>query len=300
MNIMKKAFVLVLILCMLEGMTVTMNHQKTLAMKKTEPLSTWLWDTSVLAADAAELLTFMEQNQVTDVFVQINKTIPARVYKNFIKKASSKGINVHALDGAPNWVSNQGLMLERSFFSWVNQYQLKALPEEQFSGIHLDVEPYLYSGWTSQYAKTVFAYQSLLIDSKQSAQALGLPLTVDIPFWFDEKSYSNKYGKGKLSDWVIANTDSITIMAYRDGALGPNGIIEAVKNEMNDAALQNKKVSIGIETVKSSEGNYVSFYEEGQSYLAEQLGMIEARYQNLSSFNGFSVHSIHSWMNMKP
>lgn len=69
---------------------------------------------------------------------------------------------------------------------------------------------------------------------------------------------------------------------------------------MNDAALQNKKISIGIETVKSSEGDDVSFYEEGQSYLIEQLGIVQSRYQNLASFNGFSVHSIHSWMNMKP
>ncbi|HEY9578067.1 MAG TPA: hypothetical protein VIR64_10370 [Pseudobacillus sp.] len=134
----------------------------------------------------------------------------------------------------------------------------------------------------------------------QSSQRLGLPLAVDIPFWFDEKSYSNTLGKGRLSEWVIANMDFVTIMAYRDTAAGQNGIIEHVRNEMNFAAAKNKKVSIGVETISSAEADFVSFYEEGEMYMWEQLDSTRSYYKQLSSFNGFAIHSLHGWMKLQP
>jgi hypothetical protein len=299
MKRVKKVLMLTVIACMLQGTGLAAAYQKTEAAEMKAGHSTWLWETNTIVRNGDKLLAFMEQNDVAHIFLQINKNIPRQTYQDFIKKAGRKGMAVYALDGAPNWVSNQGQKSARSFVSWVANYQAQVSEGEKFAGIHLDVEPYLYEGWNSQYAKTILAYQSLLVNAKASSEALHLPLTADIPFWFDEKSYNNRYGKGKLSDWVIANTDSVTIMAYRDGAEGANGIIELVKNEMNYAALQNKNVTIGVETVQSLEGDFVSFHEEGSSYMMDQLEIVQSSYQNVSSFHGFAIHSIHGWMAMK-
>ncbi|WP_077247335.1 hypothetical protein [Pseudobacillus wudalianchiensis] len=296
MGKVRKMFLLMVVLLM----AFLMVNDRAAASEGSGPRSTWLWDTQQIVTNKDQLLTFMQEHQVSQVYLQINGSISIDRYKEFIKQARLKGIQVHALDGAPSWVSSQGLSQQRSFFSWVTNYQSKALPEEQFTGIHLDVEPYLYAGWNSQYKKTVLAYQTLLLEARQSSQRLGLPLAVDIPFWFDGQSYSNTLGKGKLSEWVISNTDAITIMAYRDTAAGANGIIELVRNEMNDAALKHKKVSIGVETTPSAEASFVSFYEEGESYMWEQLNSTRSYYEQLSSFNGFSIHSLHGWMALKP
>ncbi|GLY11866.1 MULTISPECIES: amidase [Bacillaceae] len=288
---------LLIVMAFMAGSAVfLMTSDRAAANEVTEPRSTWLWDTQEIVTSKDKLLAFMQDRQVGRVYLQIDQSISTEHYKEFIKQAAAKGIQVHALDGAPSWVSSKGLAQQRSFFSWVTNYQVKALPEEKFKGIHLDVEPYLYEGWNSQYKKTVLAYQTLLIEAHQSAQRLGLPLAVDIPFWFDEKNYSNTLGKGKLSEWVIANTDAITIMAYRDTAGSPNGIMELVRNEMNNAAAKNKKVSVGVETVPSTEADFVSFSEEGETYMWEQLAIVKSYYGNLSSFEGFSIHSLQSWM----
>lgn len=85
-------------------------------------------------------------------------------------------------------------------------------------------------------------------------------------------------------------------MAYRDTAGSPNGIMELVRNEMNNAAAKNKKVSVGVETVPSTEADFVSFSEEGETYMWEQLAIVKSYYGNLSSFEGFSIHSLQSWM----
>ncbi|WP_203362051.1 amidase [Bacillus sp. REN10] len=266
-----------------------------------QPLSkaTWLWHTKEIVSNKESLLNFMQQNQVTDVYLQINKDISASAYKAFIKQASAKHIKVHALDGAPSWVSSNGVVYQERFFTWLNNYQLHALPEERFSGVHLDVEPYLYKGWKKQYQQTVRSYQSLLIQANQFAQQLGVPLAVDIPFWFDKRFYDNQFGTGKLSDWVITHVNSVTIMAYRDQALGSNGIIKLVQDEINYAASVNKRVSIGVETLPSKEGEFISFYEEGKEYMWEQLQIVQSSYKHFSSFGGFSIHSLQGWMNLK-
>lgn len=261
-------------------------------------LSTWLWDTATIQSKGNEILSFLEKHQVNQVFLQVNNKIPSTGYKAFIAKATSKNIKVHALDGAPDWVGSKGETHVKSFFDWVKAYQKQALPNERFAGIHLDVEPYLHSSWNANYSKAVISYQTLLTNAKKYSQELTLPLGADIPFWFDEKTYNNKLGKGDLASWVIRTVDYVSIMAYRDQATGPNGIIELAKNEVLFATSLGKPVIIGVETGKSEEANYVSFYEEGQTYMFQQLEKVRATYStpNVS----FAIHYLHSWMAMKP
>lgn len=264
------------------------------------PVSTWLWNTDDIAVKPDSILAFLEQNQVKDVYLQVNQGLPNNVYQNFIGKAYEKGIRVHALDGSPDWVSPDGSRIMDNFFKWVQSYQQSSLSRQKFSGIHLDIEPYLYRGWDSQYKKTVLAYQQIVQTSLVRSRQLNLPLGVDIPFWFDEKQYSNSFGKGSLAAWVIRTTDYATIMAYRDKADGANGINEIIKNEIQLAQGLQKKAIIGVETGRSEEAGFVSFYEEGQSYMAGQLGLVAAKYKSFSSAGGFAIHYLDSWMNMKP
>ncbi|MFP3471655.1 hypothetical protein R0J90_16555, partial [Micrococcus sp. SIMBA_144] len=82
------------------------------------------------------------------------------------------------------------------------------------------------------YGKTVLNYQKMVNIAVDRSNSLQLPLGMDIPFWFDEKTYNNEFGNGNLAQWVIGQTEEVGIMAYRDLAIGENGIIELVRNEM--------------------------------------------------------------------
>ncbi len=259
--------------------------------------ATWLWNPWMIYSDEAGTLAFLESKDVNKVYVQIDADIPAGVYESFIEKAGVLGMAIYALDGAPDWVAPKGFTQQDRLMSWLSVYQKGASPAQKFTGVHLDVEPYLYSGWNTNRDTTVKAYQALLTKANSSTAALNLPLEADLPFWFDEISYKNTYGKGILAEWVIANTHSVTLMAYRDSA---EMINELVKNEIAYGEKYGKKVVIGVETDQTDEGDALSFYEEGEAFMNNELAAVSAHHSASKGFGGIAIHHVDSWKTMAP
>lgn len=256
--------------------------------------ATWLWNPWLLVQQQDIVLAFLEQKQRTDLYLQVDEEVPADVYRSFIRGAAAKGIHVYALDGAPNWIEHPEELAR--FFRFVADYNGSVSEEEKFSGVHLDIEPYLHAHWTKQQPTAIAAYQSLLLQAKEQAASLSLPLEVDVPFWYDDVFYHNAYGQGRLADWVIAQTDRVTVMAYRDTAAA---IIDVVKHEMNIATQYGKQVVIGVETAPTTEGDNVSFFDEGEAYMNKELAVVQAHYHRTPSFAGIAVHHVEAWGKMK-
>ena len=61
-----------------------------------------------------------------------------------------------------------------------------------------------------------------------------------------------------------------------------------------------KKVVVGVETLKSEEGNLVSFSEEGEAYMDRQLNKVQKHFSKKKSFKGTAIHHLESWMEMRP
>jgi hypothetical protein len=259
--------------------------------------ATWLWNPWMIVKDESGTIAFLEAKNVNKVYLQIDRDIPLSVYRSFIEKTTAKGIKIYALDGAPGWVAPDGSKSMDQLMNWLKTYQKGSSSVQKFAGVHLDVEPYLYSGWSANQAATVKTYQSLLMKAKSNAATLALPLEADIPFWFDEVSYKNTYGKGILAEWVIANTNSVTVMAYRDTA---PMIIDIVKNESALAGKYNKQLVIGVETGKTSEGDILSFYEEGEAYMNQELVKVQNNYAGTPGYGGTAIHDVASWQTMNP
>ena len=259
--------------------------------------ATWLWNPWMFVEDEAAVLAFLETKDVNKVYVQIDRDIPKNTYRSFVTQAHARGIAVFALDGAPSWVAPKGFTNQNQLMNWLGNYQNGSLAQARFDGIHLDVEPYLYSGWNSNRAATVKSYQSLLQRAATSSAQLNLPLEADMPFWFDEIPYKNTFGKGLLAEWVIANTDGVTLMAYRDSA---PMIIEIVKNEITMAERYGKKIVVGVETGTTDEGSIITFAEEGEAYMNQQLDKVENHYSSSPAYEGAAIHHVGSWMTMAP
>lgn len=122
-------------------------------------------DTAMLIEDEAGVLNFLEEKYIFKVYLQINYDITYSTYRSFIEKATARGIKVYALDGASSWVSAKGYKELDQFMDWLKSYNSKATTSERFVGIHLDVEPYLNTGWERNQAK-----QSKLIKQYSSKQ----------------------------------------------------------------------------------------------------------------------------------
>lgn len=259
--------------------------------------ATWLWNPWMIVSDETGTINMLKSKQVNKVYMQIDRDIPMKVYRSFIEKAFAKGIRIYALDGSAEWVAPKGYISQNQLMNWLGKYQSGSTSAQKFAGVHLDVEPYLYSGWRTNQAETIKSYQSLLMKAKSSTAALNLPLEVDMPFWFDEISYKNTYGKGLLAEWVIAKTNGVTVMAYRDSA---SMIIDIVKNEIAFAQKYKKSIIVGVETGDTEEGDSISFFEEGESYMNRQLIAVKNHYTGVAALKGIAVHHVGSWMTLKP
>ncbi|AST07079.1 amidase [Anoxybacillus flavithermus] len=250
--------------------------------------ATWLWNPWLFVKDENLVLSFLQEKQVSDVYVQIDEEVSIDTYRQFIRRATEKGIRVYALDGAPNWIEHPE-ELER-FFRWIDKYENAADVNEKFFGVHLDIEPYLHTWWRTNEQGAIASYQTVLQRGHELAKERTLRLEVDMPFWFDEVSY----GSTNLAEWVIANTDGVTMMAYRDQA---RDIIDIVKKEMQIARKYGKQIVVGIETGQVDEGDNVSFFEEDEAYMNKQLAIVQRHYGRTKSFSGIAVHHLEQWMN---
>lgn len=259
--------------------------------------ATWLWNPWMFVQDEAGTLAFLESKNVNKVYVQIDRDIPKAEYRSFVEQATARGMEIYALDGAPAWAAPKGDRYQDQLMAWLTDYQKNAAAAAQFSGVHLDVEPYLYSGWNKKRAATIKSYQTLIQKAQASTATLALPLEVDMPFWFDEITYKNTFGSGLLAEWIIANTNSVTIMAYRDSA---PMIIDIVKNEMAMAQKHGTGIVVGVETGVTAEGSIITFAEEGEAYMNEELEKVAAHYTGSPSYKGIAIHHVGSWLTLKP
>jgi len=260
--------------------------------------STWLWDTSEIVTNPDSIIQQLVDNNVKFLFLQVNDTIDINYYRSFISKATINMISVYALDGEANWVSDEGSPLQQDYINWLIEYQQSALTNEKFKGIHLDVEPYENENdWYDN--RIIENYQNFIVKFRNHAIDLDLEFGIDIPFWFYKVKYNTKYGHGNLAKWLCKNVKSMTIMAYRDTASGSDGIIGICAAEMRLFNKYNVKGNIAVETGALEDGNeFVTFYEENQAYMYQQLDLVYEIYKDNPAFNGIAIHYFDSWMSM--
>jgi len=294
MKLFKKSLIMFLVLAMILPINVAKVKAEDVLLK-TAKTSTWLWNTAEIVTDSDKIINFLVVNNVKILYLQIDYTLKKEFYNSFIEKANEKNIAVQALDGSAGWVNADGATHRIKFFDWLTKYQQSSLETQRFQGVHLDVEPYLNSKYAKNPNSVFEKYQEFLLMSKSSSTKLNLEFSIDIPFWFHEISYKNKYGKGNVAEWIFENIKAVTIMAYRDTA---TGIINVSQSEMNLCEKYNVKATIAVETGKSTEGNFVTFYEEGKTNMYNQLNTVSDKYIQNSAFDGVAIHYLNSWMAM--
>ncbi|MBQ7307489.1 MAG: hypothetical protein IJW82_03075 [Clostridia bacterium] len=113
----------------------------------------------------------------------------------------------------------------------------------------------------------------------------------DIPFWFDDEVELN--GKTKPAyQHIMDNSNRVTIMSYRDTF---EEIYSIAEEEIEYAKKINKTLNLGVET-RSTEGDKVSFMEEGKKEMYNQILKLR---QKLPNNFIVSIHQIKTWYELK-
>ncbi|UUZ97837.1 hypothetical protein LJK87_29610 [Paenibacillus sp. P25] len=88
--------------------------------------ATWLWNSDALLTKEEEVFSFLRDNRINLIYLQIDPDLSAQEYGDFIAKAGMLGMEVHALGGAPDWIQpgSQGKMYK--LIDWVKSYNSAA------------------------------------------------------------------------------------------------------------------------------------------------------------------------------
>ncbi len=268
--------------------------------KEVNSVSTYIWNTEKIVDYSDEYLSFCELKGVNEIYLQVNDNVEREEYQSFIKKANKSGIRVYALGGDPNWTTDEGVDKYNKYIDWIAEYQKSTGFNEKFAGVHLDIEPYLLAeDKYSNYNQILENYQDILIKTSDFCAKNNISLMVVIPFWFNELEYNTIYGYGNVAEWVISHIDTTVIMAYRNKADEENGILKLIDEEITYAEKYNANIIIAVETMKSNEGNFISFFGFNEAYMFEELKKITDVVGDNKSFKGYSIHYLDTWMEMQ-
>lgn len=229
-------------------------------------------------------------------------------FATLITRMRDYGLTVHGTIGTPGLdLSLNGVITDvLGHLITYNQNMVTAgRPEAQFDGVILDVEPWVRDDWN---ANRHAISQDLLdvsqeVTDRRDTQAPSLPVGMAIPLWFDtfDVSWSDS-GPQETQDMnrhVQEIFDYVAVSAYRHTACGEaldcdnlgNGMIFQVLNEMAYAIEVQKPIVLGVET-RPGQGDIVTFFEEGDVWLQQQLEIVRDAFDTNPYFTGFAIHQM--------
>lgn len=114
----------------------------------------------------------------------------------------------------------------------------KNADNDALKGFHFDVEPHALPQWNSERENVIHSYCEMIENSYSLCEKLGFEFGVSISDWFSIIP--------GLSEFVINNTDHISIMSYRSA----EQVVEFVRPQMN---YSNKKIYVAVDNISLSE-----------------------------------------------
>lgn len=246
---------------------------------KVQPFGVWWWNDRL----DDSYLDFAQQQGVTEIYYCSSKF--NNQTESFIDKANKKGIQVFWLAGEYQWIFNYDKVKNK--IEEYNSYQQSY--KSVFKGIHFDIEPHQHPEFHSKRNEIISKFVELCYQIKTDYPSLYVEY--DIPFWLNDEIIIKGQTKPAYQA-VIDCASRVTVMSYRDTS---QAIYDVAKDEMEYAVKQGKTINFGVET-KSSEGDNVSFMEEGKNAMMRE---IERLRKLILPSCGVVVHQIYTWYNLQ-
>ena len=164
------------------------------------PVALWTWQENVItdASDEAAFFTFATSHGVKRVYIEceasIQKNQPALIA--FLHKVASHQLTAELLFGDDEWVlPGSGYPHQGYAVSLVSTYAARLLSKMTTGrpvAVHFDVEPYALPQWKTKRNALAKDYVNLVTKLARAAHAIGLKVSVDVPYW-----YSNYSGEAR-------------------------------------------------------------------------------------------------------
>lgn len=273
------------------------------------PRAIWTWEKPSFAMlespqVAGEALDFLQRKRINTIYLyadtfagQTRITQQPQQYREFIRSAHARGIQVYALLGSwylhteryvlPRQHRKAVAMLQR-----VLAYNVAAASEERFDGVNYDIEPHLLDEWDdASRLRLLRGFLDMSADMMAAKRKSGQTLLIGpaMPFWWDGIALDWHGARKPVSEHVADLTDYVALMDYRNHAEGRDAILSHAQDEMDYASRIGKRVIIGLE-FNPGEPSKLSFYGIEPAAFEREASKVEAAYQGVPVFGGFAFH----------
>lgn len=264
----------------------------------------WIWehDTHKLMFEPvfrAGAITFLQDKGINTIYLFVDDLTlrSPRETRELVAQLHEQGFTVHALlCSRAIRVAELALPENRdralALFDSLLAYNAASPTAAQFSGVSLDIEPYQLAEWDTRRDMLLRSFLDLGAALMQRKNEAGVTLAIGpaIPFWYDGLPPLAWRGTEKLvSEHIQDIYDYVVIMDYRDKAAGRDSILSHAQNELAYGDLIGRPVVVAVET-QNEYPRKITFYDENEQYMEEQLALAGESLQDHSSYAGIAIH----------
>ncbi|UOQ43316.1 cell wall-binding repeat-containing protein [Halobacillus salinarum] len=257
----------------------------------------WIWRNGAVTEDPEGTIHYLNSQNINNIYLHFDSRVRVEDYQYFNELANDSGMTVHALMGQPKWGLKNHAREAEDRVDLVSAYNRKVPKEAQFSGIHFDIEPYVLDNWDYDRADVLHQWADSAEEYISYAKEKGFIVGSALPFWTDQSTVTSYYPE--FFQEMVDRQDYVTLMAYRNHALGSNSITSLSKGEVMYA--RSPKVEVGVELLPN-EIDYLSFYNRTNLQLEKELSAVRRFFAGLKvqGFKGVTIHDFHSWQGKPP
>jgi hypothetical protein len=270
----------------------------------------WTWQENVItnASDETAFFAFATSHGVKRVYIEcegsIQKNQPALIA--FLQKAASHRLMTELLFGNDEWVSpGSGYPHQGYAVSLVSRYAARLLSKMttgQPVAVHFDVEPYALPQWKTQRNALASDYVDLVTKLARAAHAIGLKLSVDVPYWYSTIPVKRGSVTTPLNQLVIQTVDEYTVMDYWNTASRMER--QATIDLAYANGIAGKAVVIGALTSCHQHPSQTSYCNStsgsGTAYMEAQLANVASVEASNASFAGLAIEDYTGFRKLKP
>ena len=251
-----------------------------------------------------EFLDAMEFYGITEIYYSIGAD---KLVKNsdmveaFVKNAYARNMKVYLLTGENTWLYEDSYPKAiYNIFDKVEEYNSMVDYDARLAGVSYDVEVWINPEFDWKNNNEARYQQVKFIETAQKyADSKNLSVSYCLPFWIVQYDYTDNNGVTRnIYDSITQIANDTILMVYRDSAEAVERLVTDVQNnaensvfyyiEKNDCNLE-----IAVETTESSEGDYVTFYEEEKENSGYVNTVISTIKSDLKAYKYRTTFAIH-------
>ncbi len=246
--------------------------------------------------------------------VKVHKTEMAGKLETYIRAMHKKRISVYGAAGNTDWSKPQNQYLPLSLLHFVRDYN--DTHAVKLAGIQYDIESYNQEG----FAEASFTEKGLVLgefvdtvhavveQNRNSGDDFEIGFAV--PYWFDNSngnirsiSWGDKTGPALyhvIDQLAGLPKADIVVMAYRDAAVGNDGILYLSRTEIEYAQSRasNVRVIIGAEA-GDVEPEKITFFDQSKVELANEFKIVHDEFIKSGVYGGVAINDADSFLALR-